>query len=130
MLRLLKSPLRFPIPERPASQLLERYRDLVIARVAARCILVRAHRMRGVLAAHTANVVAAEAAVRDFHVAHPIVELCATAGAGGAGLSQPETAAATSKTAIGIGYLDIGFPFRWDDCPRFPAGWPEKRGVA
>lgn len=95
MQRLLRSPLRLPIPEAPPARALEAFRDALVAVAAARCAAVTAHRRRGLATTHTANAIATEAEFRAL-APHPLIELCDASGAGRGGVEVLALLAAPS----------------------------------
>ncbi len=88
MIRDLKSPIRIAIPDRPPGTLLERYRDLTVARVRNRCSLLLARRANRP-GDEAGNALAAEGELRAITGAlpdHPMARMFAAAGIGELGI--------------------------------------------
>lgn len=89
MLRILKAPVRVPIPDAPTSQVLEQYRDAQCERVRMRCVALLAHRANKLTPRDGEALRAAEAriaALAKSAQSHPIERLATAAGAGSGGV--------------------------------------------
>lgn len=107
MLRLLQSPLRIPIPDRPAATVLAHFRDATIEAVAARCAVLKAGRARALTAGHATRVTAAESSLRETSDGHPIAHICRAAG-GEAGIELLAIIAAPSLApGLRNAYLEL-----------------------